>query len=150
MQNAGLPEAGDAVMTFPAEIVADPDRYAAAASLPVDGSITELEEAVGRRRDLAVEGFGRLLASARDDDFAPLYGFYDAAVALVRPRVAGWRETWRRTVEREVRHTGHVLDALEHGDGKHLGHSTLLQSTATEPARWGMCGRLGTHEVAGE
>src|SRR5437764_4808743 len=33
MQNAGLPEAGDAVLTFPPEVLADPDRYAAAASL---------------------------------------------------------------------------------------------------------------------
>jgi mannose-6-phosphate isomerase-like protein (cupin superfamily) len=34
MQNSGLPEAGDAVLTFPAEIVADPAAYAAAAALP--------------------------------------------------------------------------------------------------------------------
>jgi mannose-6-phosphate isomerase-like protein (cupin superfamily) len=33
MANAGLPEAGDAVMTFPPEIVADPDRYRHAATL---------------------------------------------------------------------------------------------------------------------
>ena len=33
MQNAGLPEAGDCVLTFPPAILADPARYAAAASL---------------------------------------------------------------------------------------------------------------------
>lgn len=33
MSNAGLPEAGDAVMTFPAEIVADPAAYAEAAAI---------------------------------------------------------------------------------------------------------------------
>ena len=34
MQNAGLPEAGDAVMTFPDDVLADPERYRAAATLP--------------------------------------------------------------------------------------------------------------------
>ena len=62
MQNAGLPEAGDAVMTFPPEVVADPARYAAAAALPPDAEDDELGEAVRRRRDLAVDGFLRLTA----------------------------------------------------------------------------------------
>ncbi|HET6186612.1 MAG TPA: cupin domain-containing protein, partial [Trebonia sp.] len=34
MQNAGLPEHGDAVLTFPPEILADPGAYARAATLP--------------------------------------------------------------------------------------------------------------------
>ncbi len=34
MQNGGLPEAGDAVFTFPPEVLADPGAYAAAATLP--------------------------------------------------------------------------------------------------------------------
>ena len=37
MQNAGLPEHGDAVLTFPPEILADPDAYARAAILPSGG-----------------------------------------------------------------------------------------------------------------
>ena len=36
MSNAGLPEAGDAVITFPADIVADAAAYADAASLGED------------------------------------------------------------------------------------------------------------------
>ncbi|GAB3933934.1 hypothetical protein GCM10027614_06000 [Micromonospora vulcania] len=34
MQNSGLPEAGDAVLTFPPDVLADPAAYAAAAALP--------------------------------------------------------------------------------------------------------------------
>ena len=34
MQNADLPEHGDAVLTFPPEILADSDAYARAATLP--------------------------------------------------------------------------------------------------------------------
>src|SRR5689334_10576868 len=33
MSNAGLPESGDAVLTFPPEVVADPERYRSAATL---------------------------------------------------------------------------------------------------------------------
>lgn len=38
MSNAGLPEAGDAVLTFPAEVLADPEAYARAAALPEAGA----------------------------------------------------------------------------------------------------------------
>ncbi|TDC39581.1 cupin domain-containing protein [Micromonospora sp. KC213] len=147
MQNAGLPEAGDAVMTFPPEIVADAARYTAAATLPADASAAQVDEAVRRRRDLAVSGFRRLVASAEAGDFAPLERLYASAVALVRPRVAGWRRTWQDTVERETRHTADILDALDRGDGHHLRRSVLLGSPASEAAHWGMCGRLHTHDV---
>jgi mannose-6-phosphate isomerase-like protein (cupin superfamily) len=143
MQNAGLPEAGDAVMTFPPEVVADAARYREAATLPTGEGA---EEAVRRRRDLAVAGFLRLAESLADGDQGPLREFYDSAVALVRPAVAGWRRTWEDTVARQTRHTAEVLDALERGDGAHLREATLLESPPE--ARWGMCGRLHTHDVA--
>jgi mannose-6-phosphate isomerase-like protein (cupin superfamily) len=38
MQNAGLPEHGDAVLTFPPDVLADPDAYAQVATLPVPAS----------------------------------------------------------------------------------------------------------------
>jgi mannose-6-phosphate isomerase-like protein (cupin superfamily) len=134
MSNAGLPEAGDAVMTFPPEIVADPARYRAAATLPAASA----EQAVQRRRDLAVEGFQRLVAGGPE----ALQAFYDSATALVRPAVDGWRELWAATVERETRHTAAVLDALARGDGRHLGDAALLESPPNDETRWGMCGRL--------
>ena len=142
MSNAGLPEAGDAVMTFPPEIVADPARYREAATLPPDA-----HDAVRRRRDLAVEGFQRLVTSLRDGDPGPLLAFYDSAAALVRPAVGGWRELWASSVERETRHTAAVLDALDRGDGRHLRDATLLESPQSAETKWGMCGRLRTHDV---
>ncbi|MFI7610555.1 cupin domain-containing protein [Nonomuraea terrae] len=145
MSNAGLPEAGDAVMTFPPEIVADPERYAEAAALP-DGPPEVVEAAVVRRRELAVEGFLRLSGSTARGDLDPLRSFYDSAVALVRPRVARWREIWEDTVAREARRTAAVLDALGDGDGAHLGESALMESPPQE--RWGMCGHLRAHDVA--
>ncbi|TDC82652.1 cupin domain-containing protein [Micromonospora sp. KC606] len=147
MQNAGLPEAGDAVMTFPPEIVSDADRYAAAAALPANAPAEEVEEAVRQRRDLAISGFQRLVASADAGDFAPLERLYASAVALVRPRIDAWRQIWKDSVEREARQTADILDALDRGDGHHLRQSMLLGSPASEAARWGMCGRLHTHDV---
>lgn len=144
MQNAGLPEAGDAVMTFPPEIVADPERYRAAATLPQQHTAA----AVRQRRDLAVAGFHLLTAAAHHGDLEPLHAFYDAAVALVRPSVASWRAIWTQTVDREASTTARVLDALERGDSGHLARSALLESPQSTTVGWGMCGRLRTHDVA--
>ena len=47
MQNSGLPEAGDAVFTFPPDTLADPAVYAEAAAVGDD-------DAARRRRDLAI------------------------------------------------------------------------------------------------
>ncbi|TMR94730.1 cupin domain-containing protein [Nonomuraea basaltis] len=146
MSNAGLPEAGDAVMTFPPEIVADPERYRAAATLPIKGPVVDIEEAVVRRRELAVEGFLRIADALRDGDTGPLERLYDSAVALVRPKAAGWRDIWEGTVAQETRRTAEILDALGRGDGAHLMRSALMESPQEE--RWGMCGHLRAHDVA--
>ena len=53
MQNAGLPEAGDAVLTFPDDILGDPGAYRQAAGIAGEDRLAE----AARRRDLAVEGF---------------------------------------------------------------------------------------------
>jgi mannose-6-phosphate isomerase-like protein (cupin superfamily) len=148
MQNAGLPEAGDAVMTFPPEVLGDAERYRAAATLPSDVDDVEMRMATEYRRDLAVAGFLKLVASVQSGDGGPLERFYDQAAALVRPKVAGWRETWDRTVAAEVRHTGDILDALAAGDGRHLRESALLESPPSPEPGWGMCGRLRKHDVA--
>jgi mannose-6-phosphate isomerase-like protein (cupin superfamily) len=145
MQNAGLPEAGDAVMTFPPEIVADPDRYRQAATLPSGVPEEEVEEAVSRRRELAVQGFTDLADSLRRGDAEPLRRFYDSAVALVRPNLGRWRAIWQDTVARQTAETAAVLAALDRGDATHLHQAALLQSPP-EP-RWGMCGHLLTHDV---
>lgn len=141
MSNAGLPEAGDAVMTFPPEVVADPDRYREAAALP-DG---DPDEAVRRRRDLAVEGFQELVAGGG----AALLRFYDHATALVRPSVERWRELWTGTVAADARRTDAILDALARGDGSHLRVAGVRESPQSQRPGWGMCGRLRTHDVRG-
>ncbi|MFD0478802.1 hypothetical protein ACFQ0B_69430 [Nonomuraea thailandensis] len=125
-------------MTFPPEVVADAERYREAATLPA----VDVEAAVARRRDLAVDGFHRLAEGGPE----ALRRFYDSAVALVRPKVAGWRGIWESTVAEQARRTAGILDALARGDGAHLQESALMESPPQE--RWGMCGHLRAHDVA--
>ncbi|MER5378012.1 cupin domain-containing protein, partial [Streptomyces sp. NPDC002553] len=93
MQNSGLPEAGDAVLTLPPEYLTDPETYAAATTVPAGAPEDEQARIARARRDLALEGY-RILREA--DGPGPLTAFHRAAAALVRPRLAEWRERWQR------------------------------------------------------
>ncbi|MDR7276266.1 cupin domain-containing protein [Catenuloplanes atrovinosus] len=142
MSNAGLPEAGDAVMTFPPDVLATPESYRAAAVLTA-----ETDAAVAYRRDLAVEGFLALRTATLSGDPAPLHAFYAAAARLVRDRVPRWREIWESTVAAQAGRTAGMLAALEAGDATHLREGGVLAAPPSETAGWGMCGRLRTHDV---
>ena len=75
MQNAGLPEAGEFVLTFPEAVLADEQAYLSVASLAPSGHVyTSSEEAARRRRDLAVEGFGVLRERFEAEGAAALEG----------------------------------------------------------------------------
>lgn len=143
MQNAGLPEAGDMVLTLPDDLLADPERYAAAAALPDHDRTTSGEEEPARaRRDLAVEGFLALRSGGAE----ALDQFHRRAVALVGPKVAEWRAVWASGPVVAVRATGAHLDALAGGDATHLAHSSLhALPPAPAERRFGCCGTLGVH-----
>ena len=155
MQNAGLPEAGDAVMTFPDDVLADPERYRAAATLPgADRSDEERLAAALARRDLAVEGFLALFgddavdAGHLDDghlDPARLARLHDRAVALVAPRAPEWRARWQAGALAAALETGRRLDALEAGRDPGLADARVAASPAADA--FGMCGRLRTYRT---
>lgn len=148
MQNSGLPEAGDAVLTFPLDIVRDPERYHAAFTLP-DGSEAERGDAARRRRDLAIEGYHALLEALKDGDGGPIEAFHAAAAALVQPRVEAWTQLWTDTVLADVETTRAQLAALAGGDGSHLGDAAVVRAVPRPgPRAFGMCGRLGTWDAA--
>src|SRR5215470_6635544 len=90
MQNAGLPEHGDAVLTFAPDTLADPERYARAASLdPVPGEAAPGQtrpERARRRAALAVSGYLKLRAQVAEHGPAALEGFYAQALRLVAGR----------------------------------------------------------------
>jgi mannose-6-phosphate isomerase-like protein (cupin superfamily) len=146
MQNAGLPEAGDAVLTFPPKVLADPAEYAATVTLPVTGDEQDLAAAARRRRDLAIEGYLALRDRVGEEGPAALGELYQSAATLVRDRADGWRELWRARPLAQAVTTGDHLDALEAGEAAHLAASTV-QTAAANPPRFGMCGRLSTWEI---
>ena len=148
MQNSGLPEAGDAVFTFPAEILADPERYAEAAALPAKEG-PEAEKAARARRDLAIEGYLPIRDALRDGDPEPLRAFHAAAARLVSGRVAAWRARWRDGALAAAERTGAHLDALEKGDPTHLWQAAMNTTGPTRAAGCGMCGHRQEYEVPG-
>ncbi len=141
MQNAGLPEAGDAVLTFPDEILADPDAYRDAASLAGDDRLAD----AARRRDLAVEGFAAMLDGddgARADRYQQ---FLKRAVALRRDLVPEWRDLWEKRPLAEAQLTGDRLDALAMGSIDALLAARVASFSPACEQGYGMCGRLDTY-----
>ncbi|MCL6672383.1 MULTISPECIES: cupin domain-containing protein [Streptomyces] len=142
MQNSGLPEAGDAVLTLPPRYLADAETYAAATALPVDAPEEERARAARARRDLALEGYRALRDADGPEELA---AFHRAAAALVRPRLAEWRERWRRGAEAAAAATGEQLDRLEKGDAGYLADAVVRAEQPSEYGRFGMCGRLDVY-----
>ncbi|MFC4857958.1 cupin domain-containing protein [Actinophytocola glycyrrhizae] len=140
MANSGLPEAGDAVLTFPLDVVRDPARYAQAAALPGGGAPGTDVTTAYRRRDLAVQGFHEL----RDGD--KLAEFHEAAVKLKQPLLDDWRARWERGAREAAERTGRQLAALAAGDPAHLRESRVsTKPVPDEEGRLGMCGLLNTY-----
>lgn len=145
MSNAGLPEAGDAVMTFPADIVSDAAAYAQAASL---GEPSGRAERASRRRDLAVAGFEVLRDAVLAGDPSPLEAFRAAAGALVRDRAASWSDLIRERPLAQAERSLMLAQAVAGGDLAHLGEARVQQAAASAGERgFGMCGRLRTYDV---
>jgi len=148
MSNAGLPEAGDAVMTFPAEVVADADAYAAAATLGDDAGRAER---AARRRDLAVTGFETLRDAVVAGDPTALDAFRTAAGALVRDRAQAWGDLVRERPLAQARQSLALADAVASGSVSHLADARLHQAVPSVGDRgFGMCGRLRTYDVTDE
>ncbi|WP_127792436.1 cupin domain-containing protein [Agromyces sp. LHK192] len=152
MSNAGLPEAGDAVLTFPARILDDPEAYRAAAILPSgDGSADAGRVDAGRadaaraRRDLAMQGYLELAAAIDRDGQDALRAFHERAARIVQPRVAGWQDRWERSVATETERTRDRLAGLAVGDARLLAEASVSRAEPTGADRaYGMCGRLRT------
>lgn len=147
MQNGGLPEAGDCVLTFPPEYLAEPDTYRRAASLAdPDKVYAGDDESAQRRRDLAVRGFLALRQRVEEEGPQALEDFYAAAADLTRDRLPAWRETWESGPMAAARRTGEQITALRRGDWSHLRDGRLTALDPPEGRKLGMCGRLATYD----
>ncbi|MFC7340451.1 cupin domain-containing protein [Saccharopolyspora griseoalba] len=148
MQNSGLPEAGDAVFTFPPGFLADPETYAEAATLPAKEG-PEAERAARRRRDLAVAGYLELREALQDGDSRPLREFQRSAARLVAPKLDDWLPRWRDGALAAAERTGEQIQALAEGDSSHLTAAKVQVATPTRQAGLGMCGHRQEYELPG-
>ena len=142
MQNSGLPEAGDAVLTFPPEYLESPDAYRLAAK-------AEDEAGARRRRDLAVEGYLALAASVEAGEPGPLAEFYRQAVQLRSELFDSWEKVLRTGALAAAERTAGELSALRQGRIDHLLEAALRVEEAPEPEQraFGMCGRLDRYAL---
>ena len=165
MQNAGLPEHGDAVLTFPPESLADPGAYARAATLPSPESMANPEPAARgpagsaggdavaaaarRRAGLAVEGYLALRERVLESGPGALDDFYAAALRLAGQRADDWRDRWQAGALATAELTGDHLDEIGAGVAGHLDAAGLwrIEHPAGERS-YGMCGRLTTYPAA--
>lgn len=135
MANAGLPEAGDLVPTFPLDVLDDPEAYRRAAATPVD------DDGVRRRRDLAVEGFGAL----RDGGPTALQGFHRRAAALLAPRAADWRAVWEQGPGAEAERVRAQLARVAAGEPGAMAGATVHAVAPPVDRAYGCCGMLGKY-----
>lgn len=137
MQNGGLPEAGDAVLTYPSEVLADPEAY-------------HQERTPRERRDLAVKGFQQLVTAVESGDTTAMVRFYKQATALVSDRLDDWAARWRTGAFEAARRTGEHIGALRTGDISHLvlgAGVRTMQAPDVADQRYGMCGMLDVYPV---
>jgi mannose-6-phosphate isomerase-like protein (cupin superfamily) len=151
MENAGLPEHGDSILTFPPPYLEDESSYLQVASLDRAGAVfAESGEAARRRRDLAVKGF---LSLREGFDRGSLQAFYDRAVHLIRAKEPAWRKIWEAGPVKAARRTQAFLDHLRAGTSAYLEGGRVFEITADperERRKLGFCGTLRTYLPEGE
>ncbi|MDJ0853148.1 MAG: cupin, partial [Myxococcota bacterium] len=147
MQNAGLPEAGDLIISFAPEVLDDPVAYARAHALPEGETTTRGSGAAARaRRDAGVEGFLTIREAVQRGDRRPLERFHAQAARLLAPRARDWKRLYERGPLAAVEATARQIAAVERGDASHLAAAALHRlPPPPEERRMGCCGTLGVY-----
>ncbi|MHC6593233.1 cupin domain-containing protein [Arthrobacter sp. C152] len=151
MQNAGLPEHGDAVMTFPPQYLADAETYRRAAALEhkdADAGLAAGEDAARRRRDLALEGYFALKEAVREAGPGALAGFHSAAARLVSDRTGRWAELLAGGAAQQAATTRRQLAALDTAESFYLAGARTTMGKREKRRIYGMCGRIQTWELS--
>ena len=141
MQNSGLPERGDTVVTVTKAVLADELRYYKAVCA---GS---LEEAY-LRRDAGVAGFLEIknaFARSPDEGRAALNELYKQAQRLTRPKHAEWYETVAKGAFSEAQDSLKQIVDLTAGKTGYLKEARNFFVPAAPHATIGYCGTLNRY-----
>ena len=140
MENAGLPEAGDQVLTLPPARLKERNLYDDVVALGRgDG-----DDAVARRRrDMAVEGFTELRERFDRHGADALEPFYQSARALVSDAIPAWRRLWDERLRPWHDRVEQRIASLERGQVPDVNAAGVasVDATATDEL-FGMCGML--------
>lgn len=148
MQNAGLPEGGDCVLTFPPEYLVDAETYLTHAALSTPEEVyADSAAAAERRRNLAVRGFLELRDRVEREGPGALEEFYTAAARITHDQLPTWRTVWNEGAQAAATRTGVQLEQLEQGNVDHLRDARLTVLSPPGERRFGMCGRLATYDT---
>jgi hypothetical protein len=146
MENEGLPEHGDSVLTFPDEYLKNEVAYLQFASLSPKGSVyADDQQAATRRRDLAVNGFLALRKRVEAEGAGALQEFHQRAVHLMRFKEPVWRKIWQTGPVKTIHRTENYLDSLSAGSSDYLSESALFEipiDPESETRKFGFCGTL--------
>lgn len=146
MAGAGLPEAGDAVISFPIDVLDDADAYDRAATLPsTDARDAHSVRAAAARRDRAVDGFLALRRAAEAGQGELLERTYRAAARLCHGRTAQWRQLLDERVLGEAHRVERLRSAIASGVVDQLGNAAPTVGDTLASERLGMCGVLQSY-----
>jgi len=149
MQNAGLPESGDALLTFPDDVLADSTRYEQANAIVGTGDDERMHSAL-TRRDLAIEGFETMRAEVEVGNVEALATLFLRATSLKKRLIPTWKQLVKEGPAREVRATSLRLSGLAIGDPAMFLQARVHQTKpAGEHDGFGMCGRLDVYQPEG-
>lgn len=144
MQNGGLPERGDFVLSFPHETLANPRAYAQALRA------TTLAEA-HKRRDLAVLGYleiRRAFESSPAQGQEALRKFYRAARNLIAPKVDGFEWVLKVGAQSELKASLDACDFIRSGRLDYLETSEhAMLDPMNQPGQPGMSGELHAYAL---
>ena len=144
MQNGGLPERGDFVMSFPPEVVSSAATYQKAVRA------TNLTEAIARR-DLSIRGYIQIkeaFSKSKAEGQTALRSFYEAARDLIAPKVDGFEWVLKVGAQTEAKNSLDACDFIKAGRTDYLERAQYAALyPINQPSRPGMCGELHAYAL---
>ncbi len=146
MQNAGLPEAGDAVLTFPPRSwptsapTSTPRRWRPAGmSTPAAPRPRTVGATWRSRASRCCASASSSAASRRSTSSTRL------ALRLVQPKLDAWRATWEHGPLAAARRTGEQLQRSTRWADRAPARGAIFAQPAPGERKLGMCGTLGVY-----